>query len=151
MASALAIRAERLSPTLNEDNKDNRNNDWPRRAAMKARVIIGAILAALLLLMQYRLWIGEDSLPDAWALQKKVAAQKTENERLGARNDDLSAEVRDLKQGHDAIEARARKELGMVKSGETFYQIIRPRTAIQKPADAHSSADKQHQEDNATH
>ncbi|HET7369393.1 MAG TPA: cell division protein FtsB [Gammaproteobacteria bacterium] len=99
---------------------------------MNARLVIGIILAALLLVMQYRLWIAEDSLPDAWTLQKQVAAQQAENEQLDARNQNLSAEVRDLKRGHEAIEARARKELGMVKSGETFYQIIRPR----QPAEA---------------
>ncbi|HET7588456.1 MAG TPA: cell division protein FtsB [Gammaproteobacteria bacterium] len=108
---------------------------------MNARLVIGIILAALLLMMQYRLWIAEDSVPDAWALQKQVAAQKAENERLDTRNRNLAAEVRDLKRGHEAIEARARKELGMIKSGETFYQIIRPR----RPADDASSA-KQHEE-----
>jgi cell division protein FtsB len=96
---------------------------------MKARLVIGVILGALLAVMQYRLWIADDSLPDAWILQKKVAAQKAENGRLDARNENLDAEVRDLKKGHEAIEARARRELGMVKRGETFYQIIRPRPA----------------------
>ncbi|HET6725790.1 MAG TPA: cell division protein FtsB [Gammaproteobacteria bacterium] len=118
---------------------------------MKARLVIGAILAALLLLMQYRLWIVEDSLPDAWALQKKVSAQKAENEQLDRRNDDLSAEVRDLKQGHDAIEARARKELGMVKSGETFYQIIRPRPIVQEQPGAQPDTDNQPEKTDASH
>ncbi|HET7306280.1 MAG TPA: cell division protein FtsB [Gammaproteobacteria bacterium] len=104
---------------------------------MKLRFVIGVILAALLLLMQYRLWIAEDSVPDAWALQKQVAAQKAKNEHLKTRNQNLSAEVRDLKQGHDAIEARARKELGMIKPGETFYQIIRPQPQEIIPKDKH--------------
>lgn len=94
---------------------------------MKARLIIGIILGAMLLMMQYRLWIADDSLPDAWALQKQVTAQKKENQKLDSRNENLAAEVRDLKQGHEAIEARARRELGMIKPDETFYQIIRPR------------------------
>jgi cell division protein FtsB len=96
---------------------------------MKARFVIGIILAALLLLMQYRLWIADDSWPDAWSLHKQVAAQKAKNSQLKSRNHDLAAEVHDLKRGHNAIEARARKELGMVKKGETFYEIIRPAKA----------------------
>ncbi|HET8552355.1 MAG TPA: cell division protein FtsB [Gammaproteobacteria bacterium] len=104
---------------------------------MNSRLVIGIILAALLLLMQYRLWIAGDSLPDAWALQKQVAAQKAKNEHLKTRNQNLSAEVHDLKQGHDAIEARARKELGMIKPGETFYQIIRPQPQQTVPKDKH--------------
>lgn len=100
---------------------------------LSPRLLIGAALAALLLLMQYRLWIAPDSLPDAWAVQRKVDAQRRENGQLRERNRNLGAEVRDLKQGHDAVEARARAELGMIKRGETFYQIIRPRPAPQQP------------------
>ncbi|HET7674280.1 MAG TPA: cell division protein FtsB [Gammaproteobacteria bacterium] len=102
---------------------------------MKARLTIAALLAALLMLMQYRLWIAPDSLPQAWQLRKKVEAQQRENSRLELRNQNLDAEVRDLKQGHAAIEARARDELGMIKPGETFYQIIRPQP-VQAPAKA---------------
>jgi cell division protein FtsB len=102
---------------------------------VKARLTIAALLAALLMLMQYRLWIAPDSLPQAWQLRKKVEAQQRENSRLELRNQNLDAEVRDLKQGHAAIEARARDELGMIKPGETFYQIIRPQP-VQAPAKA---------------
>lgn len=103
---------------------------------MKARLIIAGALVVLLALMQYRLWIAPDSLPQAWQLRKKVDAQMRENSRLELRNQNLDAEVRDLKQGHAAIEARARNELGMIKPGETFYQIIRPQPPVQAAANA---------------
>ena len=82
------------------------------------------LLVVLLLLLQYRLWIGDGSLAEVWGLYQQVEAQREENARLQERNQALQAEVKDLKQGLDAIEERAREELGMIKDGETFYQII---------------------------
>jgi cell division protein FtsB len=81
-------------------------------------------LLVLFLLLQYRLWVGEGSFADVWRLRQDVAGQKTENTRLRERNEALDAEVKDLKQGLDAIEERAREELGMIKEDEIFYQII---------------------------
>jgi cell division protein FtsB len=81
------------------------------------------VLAFLLVYLQYRLWFGDGSLPGVWQLHREVEAQRTENVRLRERNDTLNAEVLDLQQGHDATEERAREDLGMVKRGETFYQI----------------------------
>jgi cell division protein FtsB len=78
----------------------------------------------LFLLLQYRLWWGEGSFADVWNLGQDVAEQRKENARLRERNDALDAEVKDLKQGLDAIEERAREELGMIKEDEVFYQII---------------------------
>ena len=82
------------------------------------------ILVLLFLLIQYSLWFGDSSLPGSWDLKRQVQAQKLENKQLEQRNKALKAEVLDLKQGKDAIEERARSELGMIKKGETFYQII---------------------------
>lgn len=61
---------------------------------------------------------------EVWRLRDNIAAQKVENEQLRQRNLALEAEVRDLKQGMEAIEERARSELGMIKKDETFYQVI---------------------------
>lgn len=82
------------------------------------------ILIGLFLLIQYALWFGDASIPGSWDLKRQVQAQKEENRELEQRNKTLKAEVLDLKEGKGAIEERARSELGMIKKGETFYQII---------------------------
>lgn len=87
---------------------------------------IGWLLFVLLLSLQYRLWVGDGSLAEVWDLYQQVEIQRDENQHLRERNQALEAEVQDLKQGLGAIEERAREELGMIKEGETFYQIIEP-------------------------
>lgn len=82
------------------------------------------LLILLLLFLQYRLWFGNGSLPDMWQLHREIEAQREENVGLRERNDALNAEVLDLQQGKDALEERAREDLGMVRPGETFYQIV---------------------------
>jgi len=94
-----------------------------KRYTVAMKILI-AILAVMLLLLQISLWLGDGSLPKAWQLQQAVNLQKTENEKLAERNRALKAEVDDLKQGQAAIEERARNELGMIRQGETFYQVI---------------------------
>jgi cell division protein FtsB len=89
------------------------------RAAM---IVLGAMLLAL----QYRIWFGPHDAFDALALRGEIAEQRIENERLLERNRALAAEVRDLKQGGDAVEERARSDLGMVKDSETFYRVVSP-------------------------
>ncbi len=81
-------------------------------------------LTALLVLLQYDLWLGEGGMVSLFQLRDKVTAQAQENERLSERNAVLAAEVSDLKQGVAAIEERARSELGMIRRGETYYQVI---------------------------
>ncbi len=83
-------------------------------------------LTGLLLVLQIQLWVGEGSLADVWQIDSAVEAQREENARLEARNAALAAEVKDLKKGTAAIEERARSELGMIKEGETFFQVILP-------------------------
>jgi cell division protein FtsB len=86
------------------------------------RILILA-LAAMLVLIQARLWLSDGGLREVWRLNAEVARRAEENGRLAARNAALAAEVLDLKQGVAAAEERARTELGMIQSGETFYQI----------------------------
>lgn len=90
---------------------------------MKALILF---LTVLLLLLQVRLWAGDGSLAEVWELRQAVAAQNAGNLEMRARNRALEAEVKDLKKGKAAIEERARSELGMIREGETFYQIITP-------------------------
>lgn len=86
--------------------------------------ILLVVLGVLFGMLQYSLWFGDGSLPSAWLLKHEVSLQREENARLLERNQILRAEVVDLKQGIEAIEERARVELGMIKKGEVFYQVI---------------------------
>ena len=85
---------------------------------------IKLILIALILLLQYTLWLGKGGWLKVWDLNHQVEEQKQVNQQTQTRNAVLDAEVRDLKQGTEAIEERARSELGMVKRGEIFFQIL---------------------------
>lgn len=85
--------------------------------------VLAGVLLFLLLLLQGQLWLGQGSLVDLWRLQDAVEAQQDENRRVEERNTSLAAEVKDLKSGLEAIEERARSELGMIREGETFYQV----------------------------
>ena len=82
-----------------------------------------AALATALLLLQYRVWFSGDGVGEVWRLRAAVTGQQADNERLSARNRQLAAEVRDLKQGYSALEERARSDLGMVAANETFFQV----------------------------
>ncbi len=85
---------------------------------------ISLIFVALILLLQYPLWLGKGGWLKVWDLDRQVEAQKQVNQQTQTRNAVLDAEVRDLKQGTEAIEERARSELGMVKRDEIFFQIV---------------------------
>jgi cell division protein FtsB len=74
--------------------------------------------------LQYELWFGEGSIATAWRLQQDIELQKEENKKIAQRNQSLLAEVKDLKKGDAAIEERARNELGMIKKGETYIQVV---------------------------
>ena len=74
--------------------------------------------------LQYRLWIGPGSWAQVVALQREIAQQMTINDRLQGRNQVLENEVRDLKNGMDSVEERARSEFGLIKQGETFYLLV---------------------------
>ena len=86
-----------------------------------------ALLILMLLGLQYRLWVGEGSLAEVRALKKKLQQQQQELHELEKTNQALRAEVESLKKDDAAIEARARRELGMIREGETYFQLIRPK------------------------
>jgi cell division protein FtsB len=95
--------------------------------------LLGAILGALILLVQYPLWLGKGGWLRAWDMDRQLEAQRAKNRGLETRNAGLAAEVRDLKQGTEAIEERARYELGMMRGDEVFFQFVpadpkKPRT-----------------------
>jgi cell division protein FtsB len=84
------------------------------------------VLLVLLIALQVHLWAGQGGLRELWRIEQRVESQKDTNAQLKKRNDKLSAEVEDLKQGSEAIEERARSELGLLKPGETFYRVVDP-------------------------
>ena len=85
---------------------------------------LAAVLAALIVVLQYPLWFGKGGWLRVRELDRQLASQQAVNAGLKARNETLDAEVRDLKQGLDAIEERARLELGMIRKDEVFYQVV---------------------------
>lgn len=85
---------------------------------------LAAVLIFIIVLLQYRLWFGEGSLSHQVKLNRNIAKQQQENDLLKSENRKLAAEVEALKTGLDAIEARARQDMGMIKKGETFFMIV---------------------------
>jgi cell division protein FtsB len=90
---------------------------------------LAAALAVAVILLQYRVWFSADGVREVERLTRAVATQRADNEQLGERNRQLAAEVRDLKTGMDALEERARSDLGMIAPNETFYQVVPARPA----------------------
>lgn len=86
--------------------------------------IIAFVLLVLLIWLQYKIWLQDGGIPEVIQLQQEVEAVKTEVQQLQERNSSLDAEVKDLKKGLDAIEERARSEMGMIKESEVYYQVI---------------------------
>ena len=95
------------------------------------------ILLLALVALQVKLWVGEGGMRDVKVLEQSVGVQREENAELHARNDALAAEVEELKHGDEAVEERARSEMGLIKDGETFYRVI---DDPKSPADANSDA-----------
>ncbi|MGM0593907.1 MAG: cell division protein FtsB [Pseudomonadota bacterium] len=85
---------------------------------------LATLLLLLLLVLQYQLWFGNNGLLRLWQLEQRVAVQEAQNRKLDERNKALEAEVRDLKKGLEALEERARADLGMIKKDETFFQVV---------------------------
>jgi cell division protein FtsB len=84
------------------------------------------LLAVLILLLQYPLWLGKGSWFKVWDLEEQLAGHQAANAALQARNNQLAAEVKDLKTGYDALEERARYELGMIRQDEIFFEALEP-------------------------
>ena len=87
------------------------------------RVLL-AIMVLVLVLLQLKMWFGEGGFRDVQRLEQRVEQQALENEMLAQRNRELQAEVEDLRQGLEAVEERARSELGLIKENEEFYQVV---------------------------
>lgn len=87
--------------------------------------LLSIIMVLLLVFLQYRLWYGTGGIKDRMALKKQLAAQSEINTTLKKQNEKLSHQVHYLQRNQDAIESRARQELGMIKKDETFYQIMK--------------------------
>jgi len=96
---------------------------------------LGIVLACLLALIQYPLWLGKGGWLRVWELDRQLQAQQELNARMASRNDALEAEVADLRAGQQALEERARYDLGMVKPGELFVQINEATTSRSAPVD----------------
>lgn len=86
--------------------------------------LLALALLGLLVFLQASYWTGAGGWREVRQLGQAVEAQRAENQRLKRRNDALAAEVDDLKKGEDAVEERARSELGMIKPGEVFYRVV---------------------------
>jgi cell division protein FtsB len=94
--------------------------------------LLSTLLLVLLALIQYPLWLGKGGWLRVWELDRQVLKQQSANQVLASRNSSAEAEVRDLQEGRQAVEERARYELGMVRKNEIFIQVNEP--ASVKPA-----------------
>lgn len=111
--------------------------------------ILALSLLALVVILQFRLWVSGSGMREVWRLRREVAAQQEINEGLKERNRTLAGEVVDLKSGKSAIEERARTDLGMIGTNETFFQLAptakktqQQSSAVDDTSDAASVADQ---------
>lgn len=104
---------------------------------------VALILVLLLIALQMKLWSGNGGVHSVETLRAAVKKQGEENDRLTQRNQALGADVSDLKHGEQAVEARARAELGLIKPGETFYQVVEKPGAAPAPASSTSASGAQ--------
>lgn len=95
------------------------------------RIIVIAVCLALAALSS-RLWLSDDGVREVWRLGAAIDHQSEQNAMLRERNEALEAEVKDLRDGFDAIEERARQDLGMTRSGETFFQVVESPTGTDR-------------------
>jgi cell division protein FtsB len=102
--------------------------------------VLALIFVALILALQYPLWFGKGGWLQVRELSAQVQTEKTHNAQLKARNDAADTEVRDLKQGYEAIEERARSDLGMIKQDEVFFQTMDAKPAAPKSSTTHEPA-----------
>ena len=96
--------------------------------------VLAFVLLVLLFWLQYKVWVQEGGIPEVLQLQQEVDSVKARVRQLQERNQSLNAEVQDLKKGQQAVEERARSELGMIKKGEVYYQVIDPASDQKPPA-----------------
>ncbi|HEY5138782.1 MAG TPA: cell division protein FtsB [Methylococcales bacterium] len=86
--------------------------------------ILLSVIILLIILLQYRLWYGDGGIEEIKAYQQRLDDLQAQVEEKKERNEALYAEVEDLRKGQEAVEERARDELGMIKEGETFFQVL---------------------------
>ena len=86
--------------------------------------LLWTTMVVVILLLQVRLWVGEGSFAQVWALEKSIAEQREENAELATRNERLYAEVRNLRNEQGAVEERARMNLGLIREDETFFLVV---------------------------
>ena len=98
--------------------------------------LIVAILFVLLIWLQYKLWLGDGGIPEVLELEQEIETVQAEVNTLQERNKALNAEVMDLKKGIEAIEERARSEMGMIKKDEIYYQVIDSESDVSIEEDA---------------
>ena len=103
---------------------------------------LAIVFVALIALLQYPLWLGKGGWLHVWDADRQVTAQKEANAKMRVRNEALDAEVRDLKQGYDAIEERARYDLGMIKQDEIYFQLLE-KTPVISPAEPAASSKRE--------
>jgi len=106
---------------------------------------ISVLLLFAFFALQFRLWLSPNGMRDLWRTEAAIDAQTEENDRLAERNRTLAAEVRDLKEGRAALEERARTDLGMVGSNETFFQVVPPPAAAPPPEEERRTAQAEEQ------
>jgi cell division protein FtsB len=99
-------------------------------------ITLGVVIAIL----QYRLWLSDSGVRELGRMENAVTAQQAQNAGLVERNRQLAAEVRDLKTGMAALEERARSELGMIASNETYYQVVPAKPNVSHPGSAQVAA-----------
>ena len=92
---------------------------------LKVKLVL-AVFVVIVILLQYALWAGKKNVNDLYRLNRQVEVVRNENHEFQNRNDRLHVDVIDIKSRLGAIESQARFDLGLIKSGETFYQIVRP-------------------------
>lgn len=93
--------------------------------------IIIIFLLTMLVWLQYKIWLQDGGIPEVLQLEQEIEVVRAEVKTLKERNSSLNAEVKDLKKGLDAIEERARSEMGMLKEGEVYYQVIQPKKDLE--------------------
>ena len=103
---------------------------------MQGVKVLTLTLAMLIALIQYPLWLGKGSWLRVWEVDQQIRAQRETNRQLQARNNALEAEVRDLKVGMEAVEERARSELGMIRQDEIFFQVLETAPPARVPGPA---------------
>ena len=86
--------------------------------------LLWTTMVVVILLLQVRLWVGEGSFAQVWALEQSIAEQREENAELATRNERLYAEVRNLRNEQGAVEERARMNLGLIRDDETFFLVV---------------------------